>query len=437
MPAMKLGIGFGALALLLGLTTSPSPAQSTRRGPPSIRIYSDNGVDYVGTSSYITPRIELSENAYVFAVEMDMDGEIQVLHPDFPGLSVRIAAHKTLQLPNFFVGFNSSRFERASYANYDQNNYGYYGIDDSRGTVIALASRAPFNLEKIESGGDWDIAAIRRLIANRHPLSAAGELARYLGQPGEPIGRDYLRFEGGRNRYSYPYADAYAYYSPCSSFYDYAPSYAFRQLQAFTLYSRARASRRGLRLVGYDICGVPVYAAVNGGGQPTPIGHFPRPRNPRDTTVFPKSRLPQPAIPRGASGLSNTPDQIPVTRRGGLPQMGDVTVKAAPTGRRAEPRDVYEDYSRRMAAPQGRIPVERVIVPRGAATGGGVQTAPEYRREPRAESAPSRAPDRPRESPPRVIHERPSTPPPPPPRAEPTTKSEPPRTPPPRGNRGN
>ena len=125
MPAMKLGIGIGALALLLASATSPSQAQAARRGPPIIRIYSDNGVDYIGTTSYITPRIELAENAYVFAVEMDMDGQIQVLHPDFPGLSVRIAAHKSLQLPNFFVGFNSSRYGGTSYANLDQSNYDY------------------------------------------------------------------------------------------------------------------------------------------------------------------------------------------------------------------------------------------------------------------------------------------------------------------------
>ena len=36
----------------------------------------------------------------------DLDGQIQVLHPDFPGLSVKMAAHRTLQLKKFFVGFN-------------------------------------------------------------------------------------------------------------------------------------------------------------------------------------------------------------------------------------------------------------------------------------------------------------------------------------------
>jgi hypothetical protein len=431
---MKLGIGLGALSLLLCVTATASQAQTSRRGPPIIRIYSDNGVDYVGTTSYITPRIELSENAYVFAVEMDMDGQIQVLHPDFPGISVRIAANRSLQLPNFFTGFNSSRYGRATYAaSLDRDYYDYYGTDDSRGTIIALASRAPFNLERVESNGDWDFAALRRLIENRSPLSAANDLARYLGQAGEPIGRDYLRFDGGQ-RYGYPYYDAYSYYSPCSSLYgySYAPAYAIRQLQALTIYNQLRASGRGVRLIGYDLCGSPIFTTGNG-GQPASIGHFPPPHR-GDTTVFPKSRLPKAPIPRGSTVFANTLSEgMPTTRAAGLPQMGDVTVKAAPTGRRREPNGYLQDYSGGgVAVPQGRIPVERVIVPRGEANGGSVKTVPTYRAEPRAEAAPARTPDRPREAPPQVIHERPSAPPPPPPRAEaPVTKSEPARTPPP------
>lgn len=437
MRAMKLGIGLGALFLSLGLAPTGSQAQASRRGPPIIRIYSDNGVDNVGTTSYITPRIELSENAYVFAVEMDMDGQIQVLHPDFPGISVRIAANKSLQLPNFFTGFNSSRYGRAEYtASLDRDYYDYYGANDSRGTIIALASRAPFNLERIESGGDWDIAALRRIIEHRAPLSAAAELARYLGQAGEPIGRDYLRFDGGQ-RYAYPYYDAYSYYAPCSSLYGYGylPTYAFRQAQAFSLLSQLRASGRGVRIIGYDLCGVPIYIPGNAnGGQQTPIGHFPPPRHPGDTTVFPKSRLPKAPIPRGSTVFANTLDAgTPGSRAGALPQMGDVTIKASPTGRRGEPKRYIEDYGGGLAVPQGRIPVERVTVPRGESNGGSVKTVPTYRAEPRAEAAPVRAPERPHEaSPPQVIHERPSAPPPPPPRVEtPVTKTEPARTPPP------
>ena len=432
MRAMKLGIGLGALSVLLGVATTASHAQTPRRGPPIIRIYSDNGVDYAGTTSYITPRIELSENAYVFAIEMDMDGQIQVLHPDFPGISVRIPANRSLQLPNFFTGFNSSRYGGATHtASMDLD---YYGADDSRGTIIALASRAPFNLERVESNGDWNFAALRRLIENRSPLSAADDLARYLGQAGEPIGRDYLRFDGGQ-RYGSPYYDAYSYYSPCSSLYgySYAPAYAIRQMQALALYNQLLASGRGVRLIGYDACGSPIFTTgFANGGQQTPIGHFPPPHR-GDTTVFPKSRLPKAPIPRGSTVFANTLNAgMPTTRAGGVPQMGDVMVKAAPAGRRREPNGYIQDYGGGVAVPQGRVPFERPIVPRGEANGDGssLKSVPTYRAEPRAEAAPMRMPERPREAPPQVIHERPSLPPPPPPRAE-SPKTEPARTPPP------
>ncbi|HJP84999.1 MAG TPA: hypothetical protein VJ852_03370 [Gemmatimonadaceae bacterium] len=430
---MKPGVVFGGLALLLGFSTSAVEAQGARRGPPVIRIYSDNGVDYVGTSTYITPRIELSENAYVFAVEMDMDGQIQVLHPDMPGISVRIAANRSLRLPNFFVGFNSSRYGGVSDA-MDRNYYSYYNGDDSRGTIIALASRAPFNLERIESYGDWDLSAIRQLIENRSPLSAADALARYLGQPGEPIGRDYLRFEGGNYNNPY-YAYGYDAYSPCSAYYGFSvfPGFGLSQLQNFAVLSRFRSVGRGARIIGYDYCGLPIFSpGFFKNRQQTPIGHFPPPRGRGDTTVFPKSRLPRSPVPRGTTVFANTLDAgLPSTRAGGVPQMGDVTIKAAPTGRRSEPRQFLQDYGGGVAIPQGRIPVERVTVPRGPVSAGGARTVPQYHPEPRVEATGSRAPERPRESPPPVI-QRPSNPPPPPPRVETsTTKSEPARTPPP------
>ena len=132
----------------------------------------------LSTSAYITPAIQVAENAYVFAVAMDMDGQIQVLHPDFPGISVKLSAHKPVRLPNFFAGFN----QQAESGYYASASYpGYYDTDagrmDSRGTMIALASRAPFNLEKIEVNGDWDMSAIRRLMDYRSPQAAAQALA--------------------------------------------------------------------------------------------------------------------------------------------------------------------------------------------------------------------------------------------------------------------
>ena len=152
-----LALGAGSSALLLCLLATASPAQDkTRQRAPIVRVYSNEGTGVV--SNYVTPSIQVSEDAYVFAVMMDLDGHIQVLQPDFPGISVRLRANKQLRLPNFFAGFNAPRYGMAGYSSSpDLGN-------DARGTVIALASRAPFNLDRIESGGDWNISAIRLLI---------------------------------------------------------------------------------------------------------------------------------------------------------------------------------------------------------------------------------------------------------------------------------
>src|SRR5205814_10180529 len=106
MRALKAVPALGAAALMLCALSSASAQQRARQRAPIIRVYSTSGGDYINTSTYVEPQIQVSENAYVFAVEMDLDGQIQVLHPDFPGLSVRISAHTNLRLPNFFAGFN-------------------------------------------------------------------------------------------------------------------------------------------------------------------------------------------------------------------------------------------------------------------------------------------------------------------------------------------
>src|SRR5947208_1620028 len=83
MRAWKWTLAPGAAAFMLcALGSVAAGQQKARERAPLIRVYSANGVDLVSTSTYIEPRIELSENAYVFAVEMDLDGQIQVLHPE-------------------------------------------------------------------------------------------------------------------------------------------------------------------------------------------------------------------------------------------------------------------------------------------------------------------------------------------------------------------
>jgi hypothetical protein len=435
MKTTKLAAVCGSAFLLSVLAAAATAQDNANRGAPAIRVYSTNGSYALETTSYVTPEIEVGENAYVFAVAEDADGQIQVLHPDFPGISVRMLAHKQIKLPNFFAGFATPdrSYQPVMYSGdvaYDD------GFQDSRGTVIALASRAPFNLERIESGGDWNMSAIRNLIENRSPLMAAQALANYLGAKGEPIGRDYMRFSSGR-RHSYYALDAY---SQCDLYYGYAfaPTLAFNRLRAFNRINFLRQSGQ-VRILGYDLCGTPIFAFTPATviGRPlVPRSKLDsarlRPRLPRDRTGRPH---PQSASSSAAEGI------FPLSRRGDLPQIGDVTI-TAPRGRRSEPGQVLQGYRSQPGISEAprKVPVERVTSPRiepQPTTGQQPQREPslrELRPEPQTASPPpARAPDPPRQSAPAA---RPSTPAPPPPRAEPTTqKTEPMRTLPPPPNR--
>ena len=443
MRAKALATAAGSSALLLCMLASASSAQErTRKSAPIIRVLSENGAGVV--SSYVRPVIRVAEDSYVFAVMMDLDGHIQVLHPDFPGISVRVRSQKQLRLPNFFAGFNDQRYSGGYSVASFYNRYSSR-VDDTHGVVIALASRVPFNLQLIEADGDWNMTAIRRLIENRTPDGAAQALARYLGAKGERIGHDFMRFAGGMSQGFYAY----------NSF-DYACGYgryasAYRSEFLLSTWARfAELRALGLRpaIIGYDQCGMPLIVAA-------PITPLPPGRLPQDTTVFPKSHYPQgiarrPTAPEGIFPLPDRSGQVERSQMGqrpDLPQIRDVTIKA-PAGRRAEPREIPQRYRTPLTSP-GAFP-ERAATPVDRTTPQRIEPAdrgmrPTYRPEPRvtAPSQPSRPPERVREpassSPAPVVRERPSqpsSPPPsssqpssPPPRAETHSKPEPTRTP--------
>lgn len=412
MRVTALGSVAGSSALFLCLLGSAAPAQDMPRRAPLIRVFSQDGGGVV--SNYVTPAIEVAEDAYVFAVMMDLDGRIQVLQPEFPGISIRLRSNQQLRLPNFFAGYNSSFDGRGRYAS-GNGNYGD-SWNDTRGTVVAIASRAPFNLESIEVDGDWNMTEIRRLIEFRSPVYAANALAQRLGAKGEPIGHDYMRFAGQQRSY-YAYDDlAYCGYG-----------YGYGSMGAY--FSIARALRRdaGLRsatlrqvVVGYDACGLPVFALAPiapGGGVRVP----PPPRSPGDTTIFPKSRIPAgiPRYPRSADAAPN-PGPVPVgsfpvpARSGSAPRE----LIPAPERRRVEPREVSDVYRTPLgsstAPARPAPPTERAAPPQRERAPTAVM--PIYRPEPRViERAPVRTPERIREAPPPVVQQRPAAPPPPPP----------------------
>ncbi|MFL5551164.1 MAG: hypothetical protein ACJ770_00025 [Gemmatimonadaceae bacterium] len=410
MRAAKWISGIGSSALLLCVLASSSGGQASSRRAPSIRVYSLSGGDVIGTSAYIEPAIDVSENAYVFAVAIDLDGQIRVLHPDFPGISVRMVAHKQLHLPNFFAGFGQATTGTGIYSSASYSRY-QYGRLDSRGTVIALASREPFELERIEVGGDWNISEIRRVVENRSPMLAAQALAAYLGRKGEPIGRDVMRFAGGQSYYAYN-----DYYSPCDLYgYGLASSYAFRTLKASRLNTEGRT--KGARIVGYDLCGFPIIVFQNGSGAPSTR----LPVTGGGPTGVPKGRIAKEQGPRRppSAGLTESPEG-----RSRVPQMGDVTI-VAPSSRRREPGSFLEEFRSQsgIRVPMGRIPVERSVPERaqpittGSSGATGAHPVREYHPEPRVIAPPpSRIPDTPREASPPSSRTKPEPPPTPPPR---------------------
>jgi hypothetical protein len=381
----------------------------------------------------------VSEDAYVFAVMMDLDKRIQVLHPEFPGISVRIRSDKQLSLPNFFGGYTDPR-QSGRYSGLARYN-GYQDFeDDTRGTVIAVASRAPFKFDLIAAGGDWNISIIRQLIEDRAPESAARALANYLASNGEPVSHDYMRFAGERrDYYAYSY-NGYSAYDYCgySSYSRFGGYHGLRGLE-----SAAALRAAGLRpiLLGYDACGLPIVVVSPFTRERFPL---PQPQRPRgDTTVFPKSRFPIDGVVRVPGG-DNAPQGIfPLPQRGEAPRVGEVT-NTTPRQRRTEPRgEQFRPEPVSTSFPErARMPVERVA-PRAEPAPSG--TRPVYRPEPAvaAPSSPVRAPERvyrdpaPREAPTRmaapapVVYERPAPPPPPPPppRIDSETHSKPVPTP--------
>ncbi len=175
MRALKLASIRGVTVFVLSALVSPSGGQEVTRQAPTIFVRLDS------RASDVTPYILLSENAYIFAVEKDLNEQVQVLYPASPGNWDKASVHRQVRLPTFFPGFSLSTIGQTRYVGW-------------QGTVLVLASRAPFNLNLVSSGGDWNTSAVSKLIKGRGPWAGIYALASYLGAKGEPIGRDVATF---------------------------------------------------------------------------------------------------------------------------------------------------------------------------------------------------------------------------------------------------
>jgi hypothetical protein len=386
----------GVAALLITLLASTSGAQDdSRQTAPGIRVYSQSGPI---ASTYVTPAIQVAEDAYVFAVSFDLDGQIQVLHPASPGISLRMLSNQELRLPNFFAGRSRSEYDGSG--RYVSSS-DYAGVDnDSRGSVIALASRVPFNLERVETGGDWSISTIRRLIEHRPPASAARALAAFLGARDEPIGTDYMRFAPGQYNDSYSSGPAYS----CNLYYSRnGGGAALRRQAVLNSVAQLQQGGRSVRVVGYDFCGMPIVAY--GSSQPNTRYRPRAPGDPLDANVAeghvrpPRSGQSAASFPRADLG------NFPLTRQAETPEAGDVLIAPLPRQTRRDPREIFADPPNESrigrSTELSRFPAERDEPQRAQTPAIGTLPAREYSRPimrqapvmaPRPAAAPSPAP---------------------------------------------
>lgn len=359
MRAMRLCSAFGLV--LISSQTLATGAQAQDRRAPGIRVTTPLGSSVV--SGYVEPAISLTEDAYVFAISVDVNNNIQVLHPEFPGISVKMASERDLSLPSFFAGHAGRQQAMGANRGYVSSYYDGYdpGYSDTRGTVIALASRRAFDLTAVTSGGDWDLIELRRLVGGRDPQSAASALARELGIRGEPIGRDVYRFVGAARSYSSYYGGAYnPYYG--SGYYDCGPYQgSLRNYRgggiSFLQANELRRAGYRVDLVGVGACGEPRFAvntevAPTRGQRPPAKGAFPRPSTrgqqvPRN----PASSRPKPTE-RGEAGSSGRP-----TRRYADPARVGRSVPSRETERNPAAS------SRRPQAARGSFPERPRVVP--------------------------------------------------------------------------
>jgi hypothetical protein len=305
-------------------------AQAERGRAPVVSLSAGLGSSVV--SNYIEPTIRLSEDAYVFAISVDVDRNVQVLHPDLPGLSVKMTSRKQLQLPSFFAGYGERGQGMANYASSYYDGFAYEpGFSDTRGTVIALASRKPFNLDAVTSDGDWDFTALRGLVDRRDPLSAASALARHLGAQNEPIGRDIYRFAGAPRYYSSAYYDCHPVYGALGY-----GSFGYGSYGRGIRYFQVAALRQAgyvVQFIGIDACGEPRFAVFRGAVTQTPGGRPPA------VGVFPKSRRPV-AVPRNPARGETIADRM---------------ARRAPTGERYTERDATNAAKGRITHPRSTV----------------------------------------------------------------------------------
>jgi hypothetical protein len=158
-------------------------------GQPRVRIIVPSTM---GADRYVDATIRVSEDAYVLVVASDLDGRARVIFPASPEESGFVSAAAPHRLSRFFAGFGalgSTRYGRSAFSVEPVSRF------TPRGAMVAVASDRPLQLAKItDANGDWDEAAIERLMYGRAVTSAGYAIGRELSLAGQEFDADYSGF---------------------------------------------------------------------------------------------------------------------------------------------------------------------------------------------------------------------------------------------------
>lgn len=371
------------------------PSASAQQSAPRVRL---DALPATAPNT-VSPRVSVSDAAYIFAVAIDRDGRASVLSPTLPSDAIRFEPAKSIHLPEFFGGFSSARYAGYGSPNYNSRGSGFIDYDAGtamRGSVLVIASRTPFNFAAVSDGVYWDEEAIRQIVRYRIPASAVTALGRAVTGKGQSFGHDYMFFGSGANsRFASSAFDGHN--TRCIVDYSYSP-YGFSNFASYAgvtgLYATGlRASGFVLLNVGTDGCGRPRYIVM-------PYKQIPPPEPKKPDSV---EATPQPQIRSAATGTFSGADarrvfEILQSRNSsesfmGLPRSPILIDKedgtpGRPVNRDASP-DRVESFERIRGAnpaPIERAPILRQAEPRQQSTP--VIAQPIIRSEPVVRSTP-------------------------------------------------
>jgi hypothetical protein len=222
------------------------------------------------STRFVDASFHVSEDAYVFVVAVDLDGQLRVVYPEAPDQTGFAARSTPMRLTRFFGGFGGPR--TGAWSRYEARYSPMQRISPfgGGGVLLAIASDRPLQYDRLIGGdGDWDEQQLAQIVFDQSLPGAAHALGRALVLTGQEYNTDYTTFAGRRSLGGYTTL-ASSSYDGCSFSYGYSSFDSFGYGGGFPSYESVPATR----FVGFFRQGGQTYARyANVGPCSRPVYH--------------------------------------------------------------------------------------------------------------------------------------------------------------------